>query len=361
MKITFILPHARLEGGIRVAAIYANLLRQKGHDVFVVSWPAKPLRRRDNLKLVFFKNKKKLKEASHFDLYPYVPHKIIESRRPVVDDDLPDADVVIATWWETAEWVSELSPNKGRKFYFIQGHEIFDYLHAEQVKETYQLPLHKITISGWLLDLMNQTYGDPDVSLVLNSVDTKQFWAPKRAKQERPTVGLLYSSLEGKGCDLSFQAIDRVTNLIPDLKVVAFGSHLPDTTLPLPENVEFYHQPAQDKIRDIYSKCDVWICASRTEGFHLPPLEAMACRCPVVSTVVGGPADIINNGVNGYLVLQEDVNGLASKILQVLALSQQDWAEMSGQAYSTAIRYSWDDATDLFENILKQQVVNDAG
>jgi len=352
MKITFILPHARLEGGVRVVAIYAELLRQRGHEVFVVSWPAKPLRRRENLKLVVFKNEKKEKVASHFDLYPYVPHKIIESRRPVVDADLPDADVVIATWWETAEWVSELSPNKGRKFYFIQGHETFDYLHAEQVKETYQLPLHKITISGWLLDLMNQTYEDPDVSLVLNSVDTKQFWAPKRAKQRRPTVGLLYSSFEGKGCELSFQAIEIVTKLIPDLKVVAFGSHLPDSKLPLPGKLEFYHQPAQDKIRDLYAQCDAWICASRTEGFHLPPLEAMACRCPVVSTVVGGPADIIKDGVNGYLVPQEDVDGLASKILQVLAFSQQDWTEMSDEAYKTASQYTWDDAVGLFESTL---------
>jgi glycosyltransferase involved in cell wall biosynthesis len=356
MKITFILPHARLEGGIRVVAIYAELLRQIGHEVFVVSWPAKPLRRRENLKLVISKNDNKVKEASHFDLYPYVPHKIIESRRPVVDADLPDADVVIATWWETAEWVSELAPNKGRKFYFIQGHEIFDYLHAEQVKETYQLPLHKITISAWLLDLMNQTYGDPDVSLVPNSVDAKQFWAPKRTKQRRPTVGLLYASLLGKGCELSFQAIDIVTKLIPDLKVVAFGSHLPDNALPLPEYVEFHHQPAQDKIRDIYAQCDVWLCASRTEGFHLPPLEAMACRCPVVSTIVGGPADIIKDGVNGYLVPQEDVDSLSSKLLHVLTLSLEDWLEMSDQAYKTATQYTWDDAASLFENALNSKL-----
>jgi glycosyltransferase involved in cell wall biosynthesis len=352
MKITFVLPHAKLEGGVRVVAIYADLLRQRGHEVIVVSWPAKPLRRRDNLKLVIFKNDNKVKEASHFDSYPYVPHKIIESRRPVVDADLPDADVVVATWWETAEWVSELAPNKGHKFYFIQGHEIFDYLHAERVKETYQLPLHKITISGWLLDLMNQTYGDREVSLVPNSVDAKQFWAHKRTKQRRPTVGLLYSSLEAKGCELCFQAIDIVTKLIPDLKVVAFGSHLPDSTLPLPGNVEFYHQPAQDKIRDIYAQCDVWLCASRTEGFHLPPLEAMACRCPVVSTIVGCTPDIIKNGVNGYLVRQEDVDSLASKLLHVLTLSHEDWVAMSDHAYKTATQYTWDDATELLENAL---------
>ncbi|MFZ3585099.1 hypothetical protein ACOI1H_23630, partial [Loktanella sp. DJP18] len=35
-------------------------------------------------------------------------------------DDLPDSDVIIATWWETAEWVAALPSIKGRKFYLLQ-------------------------------------------------------------------------------------------------------------------------------------------------------------------------------------------------------------------------------------------------
>ena len=140
-------------------------------------------------------------------MYPYVPHKIIESRRPVVGADLPDADIVIATWQETAESISELSPNKGRKFYFIQGHEVFDYLPAEQVKKTYQLPLHKITISGLLLDLMNQTYGDSDVSLVPNSVNTKQFWAPRDKSNKDRRLGCFILHLKGKVVILAFKPL----------------------------------------------------------------------------------------------------------------------------------------------------------
>ena len=39
MKITFILPHAGLSGGIRVVAIYADRLKKRGHNVTVVSLP----------------------------------------------------------------------------------------------------------------------------------------------------------------------------------------------------------------------------------------------------------------------------------------------------------------------------------
>ena len=92
------------------------------------------------------------------------------------------------------------------------------------------------------------------------------------------------------------------------------------------------------------------------EGFHLPPLEAMACRCPVVSTRVGGPVDIIEDGVNGYLVDVEDVESLADRLIRVLSLPESEWRSMSEAAYRAATRYTWDDATDLFEAALQKAV-----
>jgi hypothetical protein len=74
-------------------------------------------------------------EPSFFDNLA-VEHKIIDRYRPVEDKDVPDADVVVATWWETAEWVAKLSPSKGAKAYFIQHHEVFDYVPQDRVEAT---------------------------------------------------------------------------------------------------------------------------------------------------------------------------------------------------------------------------------
>ena len=87
--------------------------------------------------------------------------QVAEAPAAGVDADLPDADIVIATWWETAEWVNALSPAKGRKVYFIQHHEVFSYLPVERSRATYRLPLHKIVISRWLKDLMEQPIRRP--------------------------------------------------------------------------------------------------------------------------------------------------------------------------------------------------------
>lgn len=359
MKITFVLPHASLAGGIRVVAIYAEILKARGHEVFIVSWPSKPAPRRERLSSLLFNDIRyeNSHPQSHLDSLFYIPHRILDRRRPVTDSDLPDADIVIATWWETAEWVAGLSPKKGAKVYFIQHHEAsFDYLPKERVEKTYTLPLHKVTISHWLVDLMKTRYGDANVPLVFNSVDTKLFSASKRNKQSIPTVGMLYSSVFWKGCDVSLKAFYLAKKKIPSLQLIAFGTDDISSDLPLPEGSKYFKRPAQESIRDIYNQCDVWLCGSRAEGFHLPPLEAMSCRCPVVSTAVGGPEDIIEDGYNGYVVPIEDAEALAKHLIKVLLLSNNDWQKMSDAAYRTATDYTWDDATTLFESVLLQAI-----
>jgi glycosyltransferase involved in cell wall biosynthesis len=145
-----------------------------------------------------------------------------------------------------------------------------------------------------------------------------------------------------------------VRERVPDLKVLAFGAERVAPNVPLPPWVEFHYRPPQEALRHLYAQCDAWLCASRREGFHLPPLEAMACRCPVVSTRVGGPMDIVEEGVNGFLVEVEDAAALAERLLRVLAFDEARWKRMSDAALATASGYTWDDATTLLERALAE-------
>ncbi len=248
--------------------------------------------------------------------------------------------------------MSKLSPSKGKKVYFVQHHETHDQQPKERVIATYSLPLHKITISQWLKNLMNTRYGDPNVHLVFNSVDTDQFHSPIRSKNINATVGILYSTIPWKGCDISLEAFLIADQKLSNLRLISFGNEDISPQLPLPSDCQYHKNPEQNSLKDIYSQCDVWLCGSQTEGFHLPPLEAMACRCPVVSTCVGGPQDIIENGINGYLSPVGDVDALADNLIKVLSLSEKNWQTLSQNAYKTAISYTWSDAAQLFEKAL---------
>src|SRR5688572_13636417 len=117
MRITFVLPHAGMAGGIRVLALHASGLQRRGHQVFAVSLPQERASLARKLKSLARGRgwpPEPEPEPSWFD-GAGVPHRVLERARPVVDADVPDADVVLATFWHTGPWVAALSPAKGAK------------------------------------------------------------------------------------------------------------------------------------------------------------------------------------------------------------------------------------------------------
>ena len=357
MKITFILPHAGLGGGTRVVATYAERLKQRGHDVYIVSTPRRQPKMRDGLKrfLRRYGGVKTLRrKRCHLDDTD-VQHYILDRKRPVIDADVPDADVVVATWWETAEWVNALSQRKGAKVYLLQGHEVFPGQPENRVRKTWLLPLHKIVVSQWLADLAKNTYGDHHISLVPNSVDTREFYSSTRRKPPHPTVGLIYSTAHIKGSDISLEAFAMAEKSLPGLGLLAFGMRKKQKDLPLPPKAIYFRKPSPNKIRDIYKSCDVWLFGSREEGFGLPILEAMACRTPVIATPAGAAPELLVNG-GGVVMRTKDPLEMADAIVKICSLNENDWQELSEAAYNIATRYSWDNATSLFEQALRTAI-----
>ncbi len=355
MRITFVLPHAGLSGGARVCAIYAEGLHRRGHQVAVVSTPRpQPELARKVKSLLRGRGwPKEEPELSWFDGLD-VPHRMLERVRPVTDADVPDADVVIATYWITGPWVAALAPRKGAKAIFVQGYEAAPWRFEPALDAVWRLPLTKIVVASWLAELARERFGDANAYLVPNSVDTHHFCAPPRGRQPRPTLGMLYSTLRAKGADVAVAALERVRARVPELRVIAFSVDRVSAEMPLPAWIEFHYRPPQDEIPRLYARCDVWLCASRREGFSLPALEAMACRCPVVSTRMGGPADFVEEGVNGFLVDVQDAAALSERLLRILGFEEAQWKRMSDAALATARGYTWDDATALLESALAE-------
>ena len=77
------------------------------------------------------------------------------------------------------------------------------------------------------------------------------------------------------------------------------------------------------------------------EGFPLVLLESMAAGCvPVAYDVRYGPADVIRDRVNGYLVPNGDEAALAAALTEFLALSPRAQQRMRAAARRSAARYS---------------------
>jgi len=343
MRITFLAPCKDLSGGIKVIATYGNKLVDLGHDVTVV-YPqsTQPLRRRLKRALL-----KKLKnQMDHLDRYKGK----LKAVREFTDATIPDGDAIIATAWETAEWSRDLSSSKGRKFYFIQGHEVWN-AEQERVYQTLRLPMRKITISRWLQELISEISTDEDITLIPNASDFGISSSELAQRSNRYDIGMTYSSIPNKGSDLGLEAISRIARRNPQLKVVIFGTELPEADLPF--NVDQFEKPAQEKIREIYRSTRLWLSTSYEEGFCLPCLEAMSSGAVVISTDNKGVRDIIDHDINGYIVPTGDVDALEGRIAYLLEHpAEQEKLQAAGLLKSKT--FSWDRSALLMEKTLKQ-------
>lgn len=80
------------------------------------------------------------------------------------------------------------------------------------------------------------------------------------------------------------------------------------------EKVRFLGTFPQNELRQIYAKGSVFVLPSLADGFGMVVPQAMACGLPVIVTRNVGAADIVTEGVDGYIVPIRDVSALKEKI-----------------------------------------------
>ena len=108
---------------------------------------------------------------------------------------------------------------------------------------------------------------------------------------------------------------------------------------------------------DVYKKlalADLFLLPSDSESFGLAALEAMACEVPVIATRVGGVPEVIEHGVDGYLVEPRDVGAAARFGIDILSRSDRG-REMGQRAREGARRkFCSNDIIPLYENYYRQ-------
>jgi N-acetyl-alpha-D-glucosaminyl L-malate synthase BshA len=75
----------------------------------------------------------------------------------------------------------------------------------------------------------------------------------------------------------------------------------------------------QDRVYDKLGQADLFLLPSDLESFGLAALEAMACEVPVIASHVGGLPEVIQHGVDGFLVTPRDVNAAANHAIEILS------------------------------------------
>ena len=110
----------------------------------------------------------------------------------------------------------------------------------------------------------------------------------------------------------------------------------------------------QDRVHEKLALADLFLLPSDHESFGLAALEAMACEVPVIATRVGGVSEVVEHGVDGYLVEARDVRAAARFGIEILSRPDRG-REMGRRARQHAKRkYCANDIIPLYENYYRQ-------
>lgn len=402
MRITFVLNALERIGGVRVVLEYANYLQKMHHDVSVV-YPAVfiPLRARssvidhiwaagDSLVHTLWNRINKGRAQPFKTDISLIKIPFIHPRFAAqLERFIPDADVIIATAWETAYTVNTFSKRTGEKFYLIQSYEIWDVwdnvecwdeagrirkgdntralamadvIPAQKglkrakdlVDSSFKLPLRKITIAGWLKRLIEEKFGERVEGVIPNGVNLNIFFKERDRPEEPEPVNILMPFRPAllKGFKDGLEAFELIKARHPDAHFALFGPPIKKELQNLPEWVEFHNIKSDAQLRALYNDTHIFILPSWIEGFPLPPMEAMACGCALVTTDAGGLLDYLEDGKTALVVPIRDPAALARSVCKLIE-DAHERRRIAENGYRLIRQFTWERAAKELEALLQ--------
>ena len=198
-----------------------------------------------------------------------------------------------------------------------------------------------VTTNASILAKKAKAFFDREVHIIPNGIDTERFKPmeknsvlaealglvdEKKKEEGKFVMGFVGELREKKGLATLLSGYAQATKTRPvSLLIVGevregedkkyfeeFKSNNPQLSITVTGHVPHKDLPAY------YSLMDVFVHPSLRDGMPNAVLEAMACGVPVIATPVGGVLDVLNDGVNGFLVDVNDAPQLAEKIAKTL-------------------------------------------
>ncbi|MBM3217896.1 MAG: glycosyltransferase family 4 protein [Candidatus Rokubacteria bacterium] len=335
MRVTILCPHLRIAGGVRAILTYADRLARRGHAVTVVvpgsrTWWGS------------------VRDGERLDWVDDFQPEIRWVARWNAGS-LPEADVVLATAWQSAPIVAAAPARAGAKFYLVQHYESLYHGPADAVDATYRLPLTKIVISTWLRDVMREKFAS-GAEVLVTPVDAALF---HRVQVTRPLAPLRVLMLQHdyawKGVADGMDAVAKVRAGGRALRLVGFGVKPPADGAGYDE---YHANLPQQELAQLYSGVDVYLCPSWDEGLGMPSMEAMACGTALVTYDNGGSRDYARDGETALVAPRRDVAALADALARMLndAPLRRRLA-VAGAAY-VRTAFDWDRAVARLEALL---------
>lgn len=144
------------------------------------------------------------------------------------------------------------------------------------------------------------------------------------------------------GVDVLAKAFVKVASVNPDVNLILLGGgsqggHIRQILMKggVMERVHFGGQVGQRDLPRWYHMADIYISPSHVDGSSVSLLEALACGMPCLVSDISGNREWVEEGVNGWLFRDGDVDDLAEKILLAIK-SRRSFGKIGKAARKTA-------------------------
>ena len=341
MKILYVVERVNLRGGYdRIIIEKANYLAEHGCEVIIcvsshaLSKPFYPIS--EKVKLVDFDIDFDQQYKYSLFIRAYIYKKLMRRYRKMLSNLLviEHADIVITTLGREIDFITEINDGSAK---VGESHIAKDYVRNLHLMEQRGF-IYRIIAKYWrkkidhkvkklaALVLLTQHDANSWDGLAKTVVipNSLPFYPPHGSSCENKQVIFVGRLNEQKGLEYLVDTWMKVNQKHPDWVLHVFGDGeqkqlllqmIKEAGL---ECAIIVNQPTP-MIMEMYLESSIFLLTSRFEGFGMVIIEAMICGLPVVSfDCPWGPADIIRDGEDGFLVEYLNTDEAAQRVCQLI-------------------------------------------
>jgi glycosyltransferase involved in cell wall biosynthesis len=257
--------------------------------------------------------------------------------------------------------------NRGRRYLDGLGQPAF-------MRRAFSCPDRLVLVGAPLHDFVRNYVDAPDghVRVVHNGFRAEGA-TPYRHRRvlgspHKVQIASVSNLVNGKGIDVNIAALGRPE--IAQLRhwhyhVVGDGPLRPVLEvkaheLNIADRVTFHGRRPHDEVFRLLASCDVFSLPSAPEAFGVAYLEAMACGLLTLGVESQGPSSFIENGRTGILISERDVDGLASRLLDIFN-NPTRYADMAEAGREHVWQHlSWQSHAEAMTNVFHETIENRA-
>lgn len=213
-----------------------------------------------------------------------------------------------------------------------------------------------VAVSNFVADMARQTLCDVPMQVIHNGVDTELFRPGNRMRRPGAPFRLLYVG--------AWRRLKGVDLLAPIMRELGDGFELHYTGGPaaeqdkadMPGNMVDIGRLSMPQVIAAMQDADAFLFPSRSEGLPLVAIEAMSCGLPVIGMQGTAVAEVVANGVAGWLCRRDEVGDFVAAAHRLSAMGDQ-LVQMQNRARRNAVeKYSavgmLDGYLDLYRGLL---------